>query len=133
VLTINTPNAPLTFGANGGDTLQTVTGNRLDINSPGSGGSIFIGNDTAPALTNIKSTTISLIGNVGIGTSTPPSLLSVVKEPTGNGTVATTTVDFGDYATTTSSVCFNTKNTAGTAISFYFVGTSMVVESNRCR
>lgn len=72
-------------------------------------------------------------GNVGIGTSTPPSLTSIMKEPLGTGAIATTTVDFGDYATTTSNACFNTKNISGGAISFYFVGTTLTVENNRCK
>jgi hypothetical protein len=33
----------------------------------------------------------------------------------------------------TSHVCFNTKNTDGADISFFFVGTSMVVENNACQ
>lgn len=82
------------------------------------------------------STTMEILdnGNIGIGTTTPPTQFSVVNEPLGLGAVATTTVDFGDYATTTSKVCFNTKNLSGTAISFYFnASNSLVVEANRCR
>jgi hypothetical protein len=44
---------------------------------------------------------------------------------------ATTTVDFGALDTT-SKTCFNVRNTVGAATSFYFVGTTMVVEANRC-
>src|SRR5262249_20126265 len=49
------------------------------------------------------------------------------------GAVGTTTVNFGTMGSTTSHVCFNTKNTDGADISFYFVGTSMVVANNACQ
>ncbi len=49
------------------------------------------------------------------------------------GPTATTTFTIGQIGSTTSKACFNTKNTAGDDISFYFVGTSMVVESNVCQ
>lgn len=67
-------------------------------------------------------------GNVGIGTTTPYSKLHV-----SSGAGATTTVTFGEVGSATSDTCFNTKNTAGSDISFYFVGTTMVVENNKCR
>ncbi len=49
--------------------------------------------------------------------------------------MGTTTIEFGlvDAGATGHHVCYNTKNTAGEAISFYFVGTTMVVESNLCK
>lgn len=73
-------------------------------------------------------------GNVGIGpTTTPRSLLSVSAGGTSNGSISTTTSDFGEFGTTTSHSCFNTKNTVGGDISFYFVATTMVVENNRCK
>jgi hypothetical protein len=49
------------------------------------------------------------------------------------GAVGTTTVNFGHMGSSTSHVCVNTKNTDGADISFYFVGTSMVVENNACQ
>lgn len=49
------------------------------------------------------------------------------------GASATTTVNFGEMGDATSHVCFNTKNTDGDDISFFFVGTSMVVENNACQ
>ncbi|OGC80570.1 hypothetical protein A2943_03515 [Candidatus Adlerbacteria bacterium RIFCSPLOWO2_01_FULL_51_16] len=49
------------------------------------------------------------------------------------GASATTTVNFGEIGDSTSHACFNTKNTDGNDISFYFVGTSMVVENNICQ
>lgn len=67
-------------------------------------------------------------GNIGVGTSTPASLLTV-----DSGSAATTTVDFGDQYSSSAHACFNTKNTAGGNVSFYFVGTSMVVEGNLCK
>ena len=65
-------------------------------------------------------------------------LLEVDQKWTGTntfskGTAATTTVNFGEMGDATSHVCFNTKNTDGQDISFYFVGTSMVVENNACQ
>ncbi len=49
------------------------------------------------------------------------------------GASATTTVDFGEVGDSSSRACFNTKNTDGNDISFYFVGASMVVESDSCK
>ncbi len=49
------------------------------------------------------------------------------------GASATTTVNFGEVGESSSHACFNTKNTDGGDISFYFVGTSMMVEANACR
>lgn len=49
------------------------------------------------------------------------------------GASATTTVNFGEIGDATSHSCFNTKNTDGQDISFYFVGTAMVVENNACQ
>ena len=49
------------------------------------------------------------------------------------GTSATTTVMFGEPGDLSSKACFNTKNTDGNDISFYFVGTTMVVEDNVCQ
>jgi len=66
-------------------------------------------------------------GGVGIGTTTPASKLHVSA-----GTSATTTVEFGAQDIT-SKTCFNVRNNTGAATSFYFVGTTMVIESNRCR
>lgn len=71
-------------------------------------------------------------GKVGIGTTTPAFLLHVANVPLGNGTAATTTVEFGS-ATTTSRTCFNVRDAAGVATSFYFVGTGINVEANPCR
>lgn len=67
-------------------------------------------------------------GSTGVGTTTPNSLFHVTA-----GTNATTTIEWGDQYSATSKTCYNTKNTAGTAISFYFVGTTLTTENNRCR
>lgn len=72
--------------------------------------------------------TLTGAGSLGIGTTTPYSQLQVTS-----GASATTTATFGEVGATTSKACFNTKNTAGSDISFYFVGTSMVVENNLCK
>ncbi|MFA6459115.1 MAG: hypothetical protein WCV79_01800 [Candidatus Paceibacterota bacterium] len=67
-------------------------------------------------------------GNLGIGTTTPVSKLHV-----SNGASATTTINVGEFGSLTSKACFNTKNLAGADISYYFNGTTMVVENNPCR
>ncbi|MBX4188169.1 MAG: hypothetical protein KW793_03480 [Candidatus Doudnabacteria bacterium] len=67
-------------------------------------------------------------GSTGIGTTTPFSKLQVTS-----GAGATTTSTFGDISVTSSHACFNTKNTVGADISFYFVGTGMIVENNLCK
>jgi hypothetical protein len=86
---------------------------------------------TIPLLTiggSAATTTFSATGNIGIGTTTPYSKFQVTS-----GANATTTVNFGEVGAATSHACFNTKNTTGSDISFYFVGTTMVVENNLCR
>ncbi len=85
------------------------------------------------ATTFTDSGTATIAGKTGIGTTTPPSLLTISSQPVGNGTVSTTTSDYGDFSTTTSRGCYNTKNAEGAAISFYFMGTSMIIENNRCK
>lgn len=86
------------------------------------------GTNTAYAI-YISSTADSYLlgGKFGIGTSTPQQLLSVVKEPAGNGTVSTTTTLFGNQGTSTSRTCFNVVTSAGTAASFYVNGAGTVV------
>jgi hypothetical protein len=82
-------------------------------------------------LVNSASTTVMQVldnGNIGIGTTTPYSKFHVTS-----GANATTTVNFGEVGVTSSKACFTTKNTAGADISFYFVGTSMVIENHLCR
>jgi len=64
---------------------------------------------------------------IGIGTSTPMTAFTVADYNT-----ATTTVTFGKH-NGTGAVCHNTVNTSGASISFYFVGTTMVVENNLCK
>lgn len=70
---------------------------------------------------------INTTGNVGIGTTSPASLLHVSA-----GATATTTVEFGGQSIQ-AKTCFNVRDALGAATSFYFVGTAMVVEANRCR
>lgn len=78
---------------------------------------------------NISSTANSWLlgGKVGIGTSTPQFIFSVVSEPIGNGTISTTTPLFGNQGTSTSRTCFNVVTSAGTAASFYVNGAGAVV------
>jgi hypothetical protein len=49
------------------------------------------------------------------------------------GASATTTINLGEIGDATSHACFNTKNTDGQDVSFYIVGTSIVVENNLCQ
>jgi len=73
-----------------------------------------------------------------------PSLLFGTTSPSHNGGTATSTVQFsaGKNATTTvtfgeqdttSKVCFNARTNTGAVVSFYFVGTSQIIEANACR
>ena len=101
---------------------------------------------STPADNTVESYTASLDGNpmltiygladgsgdvdtlrFGFGTTSPATYFVV-----SDSNNATTTVEYGEFGNTGSFVCHNTKNTAGSDISFYFVGTTMVVESNRC-
>ena len=91
-------------------------------------GNIYVSTTTAVSTFTSGVNMATTLGNVGIGTSTPYSKLHVTS-----GAAATTTVNFGEVAVTSSKSCFNTKNTAGADISFYFAGTSMVVENNLCK
>ena len=67
-------------------------------------------------------------GTLAIGTSTPSSTIHATA-----GTSATTTLELGDQYSANSKACYNVKNNTGGSISFYFVGTTMVTENNRCR
>ena len=84
-------------------------------------GSLNIGNNSA-------TTTINSSGNFGIGTSTPQRKLSI-----DSGASATTTVQFGDIYSGTGKACVEMPNNAGTVTSFYFIGTTMVIEANACK
>lgn len=66
-------------------------------------------------------------GNVGIGTTSPSTLFHVSA-----GSSSTTTIDIGAISTS-AKTCINVRNTTGGAVSFYFVGTTMVVENSRCK
>lgn len=49
------------------------------------------------------------------------------------GASATTTVSFGLTGDISSRTCFNAKNSEGGDVSFYFVGSNMVVEADVCK
>jgi len=72
--------------------------------------------------------TVTNVGNVGIGTTTPAQLLQVF-----NNTSATTTVEFGDISSSTAKTCFNINQADGSVGSFYFMGGAMVIENNACK
>jgi hypothetical protein len=110
------------------DTSQTAASNLQHWLLTSAGGNLYIGTSTGlyatstpPALTILNS------GNVGIGTSSPASQFQVSA-----GATATTTVDFGAQAVT-AKTCFNVRDALGAETSFYFVGTTMVIEANRCK
>lgn len=94
----------------------------------------FSGVVTTAGVTQIKpqvqigSLFLGSTGNVGVGTSTPYSRFHVTS-----GANATTTTTFGEIGNSTSKSCFNAKTNLGAAVSFYFVGTTMVVESTYCK
>lgn len=79
------------------------------------------------AANNLTRMAILGSGNVGIGTTTPASLLHVSA-----GISATTTIEFGAQDIT-SKTCFNIRDVLGAATSFYFQGTTMIIEANRCK
>ena len=94
------------------------------------GGLVFA---SSTSILSQASTTGALFWNyinnrLGVGTSAPTTILHV-----SNGPSSTTTVEF-DAQVTTSKSCFNVRNTAGAATSFY-VNTAnvLVVESIYCR
>lgn len=85
----------------------------------------YAGSATSTLATASSSGAITFVvkssGNTGVGTSTPRNLLSVAQ-----GVTATTTIDLGERT------CFNVGNTASSSVSFYFVGTTQVIENHRC-
>lgn len=93
--------------------------------TPSGGGKIGIyGGDAATG--NLPGGNVTLTPGVGSGSGENGHIEMISAG-------ATTTVDIGDILYSGSHACFNTKNTAGDTISFYFVGTSMVVENNACK
>lgn len=72
--------------------------------------------------------------NIGTSTSWGGNVRTViVKEPAGNGTIATTTLMIGDAATTTSRSGIDMNNTSGAAECLYIVGTTPTVSSGVCK
>jgi len=129
---ITTGNNNILLGYLAGNALTTGTNNIVigyDIDAPSvsSANTLDIGNLIYGTGINGTGTTIST-GNIGIGTSTPASILSVTR-----GGSATTTVDWGERGDTSSKVCHNTKDDLGADVSFYFHNLALVVENNRCR
>jgi hypothetical protein len=97
------------YSGNGGSARISAAGPHVGTN--GNGGSVFL--QAAPGDGSGSN------GQVYIGVG-------------GDDVSATTTVNIGRASDINSHACFNTKNTDGDDISFYFVGTSMVVENNPC-
>jgi len=83
---------------------------------------------TLQSTTTPAQMTLTNSGSLGLGTSSPQSLLHVSA-----GTSATTTVEFGDQYASGSKTCFNVKTTTGTAASFYFTTSGLVFETSRCK
>ena len=129
---ITTGNNNILLGYLAGNALTTGSNNIVigyDIDAPLATGNyqLSLGNLIFGTGINGTGTTLST-GNIGIGTSTPASILSVTR-----GGSATTTVDWGERGDTSSKVCHNTKNDLGADVSFYFHNLALVVENNRCR
>lgn len=95
-------------------------------------GNFIIGSDLG---LQTATTTIFLTstGMLGVGTTTSTAKLSVVNKPMGNGTVATTTVQIGNAATTTSKSSIQLNNTAGAPQCVFLVGTVLTVSAGACK
>jgi len=98
---------------------------KLSVTNTGTNPSFIVEDSTSPDSTPFI---VDASGNVGIGTTTPESKFTVTS-----GASATTTIQHGTYGDATSKVCYNTKNSAGAIISYYFVGTTQVIENNACK
>jgi len=85
---------------------------------------VFVVSDTG---TSSPSFIIDGHQRVGIGTSTPQTTLHISA-----GANATTTYTIGELGDLTSSSCFNVKNDEGEDISFYFHGTTQVIQTGQC-
>ncbi len=72
------------------------------------------------------------LGNVAIGTSTTNVRLSVVNQPVGDGSVASSTLQIGNISTTTSKSSIQMNNTAGSPECVYLVGTTLTVTAGTC-
>lgn len=68
------------------------------------------------------------VGNVGIGTTTPESILHV-----DSGASATTTISFGDLFSGTGKGCVNMPQADGSVASFFIAGGVLVVETTVCK
>lgn len=104
--------------------LLTVAGSFLINTWTNITNAFTIKNSAGTTVFNVDTTSASPL--LGIGTTTPASILHV-----SSGLSATTTIDIGALDTT-SKTCVNVRNNTGEATSFYFVGTTMVVEAKRC-
>lgn len=86
--------------------------------------------------TNGTATTTAFIilpsGNIGIGTTTSSVSLSIVKQPLGNGTVASSTLQIGNISTTTSRSSIQMINTAGSPVCFYIIGSLATTTPGTC-
>lgn len=138
--TLNTPTAnqngdllgAITFQGHDGTNFQNGSQIRSSVDGTISAGNVPSNLTFGTTLTDAFATErmrITSTGNVGIGTTTPYSRFHVSR-----GASATTTVNFGEVGSATSKACFNTKNTSGADISFYFnAANALVIESNLCR
>ena len=129
---LTTGNNNTLLGYKAGDALTSGSNNIVlgyDIDAPAvdSANTLNIGNLIFGTSIDGTGTTLSS-GKIGIGTSTPVGKLSV-----SSGASATTTINIGDMYSGTGKSCFNAATNTGGVVSFYFVGTTMVVEANVCR
>lgn len=128
--------------------LQAASGQTADLlgmfNSAGnklsyfdSSGYLILGNGAATSTFTNNSITLATSTGFNLGKFNVDSSGNLSASGTtyrfNGGASATTTINVGALGTATSKACFNAQNTAGTNISFYFVGTTLTVENNACR
>jgi len=116
----STTKSAIGFSGASGDTYKWTMG--MDVSNRGR---FSIASSTALGTTDRF--VIDGNGNIGIGTTSPASILHV-----SSGATATTTVEFGAQSIN-ARTCFNVRDALGAATSFYFVGTTMIIEANYCR
>lgn len=104
---------------------------KVDDASPASnqiGGALVFATSATDAASVTEAMRIDSGQRVGIGTSTPRSILHV-----DSGTTSTTTVEIGDQFSGTGHTCFEGANSSGAVFSFYFNASNvMQIEDKAC-